>query len=459
MTPFLKQFVKIKDEKYTKSMKNNIIKSLSILGSVILLSACQTIPLKASKQLRSPDGLLHKFDGYTYYNNNEYRAFKNKLRTFSSKLSESFTSREYKGNENITISPLSIEMCLGLAIYSASGETRQELLDALNIDFLTLNKFYKVYFDDLYVDLKNDFGQIMSQLLLTNSIWLDKNVSFVDDGLDDLRDDYYCYSYQADFKNKNKESCEDIKNFISNKTKGLIKPDIKLSPKTLFVLMNTLYLKDLWNGYGNNLGFTSGTYDFVNGDNTKTTTKLLDGYYNAGHTIQTDDYSSFFTKTERGYKIYFVKPNEGKTIKDVFNQENIDYVLGENFVLQDDVKMESYETKCYFPEFKADSNLDLKQMFIEDFNVKSLFDIKTCSLSNACKNEDVYVSDFVHVAKLDVNKKGIEGAAVTYMAAAGAAGPGPYTTVYETFIVDKEFGFILTDGDDNVLFSGVVSKI
>ena len=43
---------------------------------------------------------------------------------------------------------------------------------------------------------------------------------------------------------------------------------------------------------------------------------------------------------------------------------------------------------------------------------------------------------------LAVNKSGIEGAAVTYMAYPGDAGPGPYTLVQDTFVVDKEFGFV-----------------
>ena len=57
-----------------------------------------------------------------------------------------------------------------------------------------------------------------------------------------------------------------------------------------------------------------------------------------------------------------------------------------------------------------------------------------------------------------MNKKGIEGAAVTYMAACGNAGPGEYTTVYEDFVVNKEFGFILTYSD-SVVFSGVITNI
>ena len=45
------------------------------------------------------------------------------------------------------------------------------------------------------------------------------------------------------------------------------------------------------------------------------------------------------------------------------------------------------------------------------------------------------------------------------MAYAGAAGPDEYTDIYETFEVDKEFGFILTNYYGDIIFSGTVTNI
>jgi hypothetical protein len=44
------------------------------------------------------------------------------------------------------------------------------------------------------------------------------------------------------------------------------------------------------------------------------------------------------------------------------------------------------------------------------------------------------------------------------MAGAGAPQPDPYTYLKYTFVVDKEFGFIVTRYG-NVVFSGVVNNI
>ena len=455
-------------------MKQKCLKLVTILSSVFCLTACQggnkgSFSLNSNyiqvieelrvKELRNPDGLSHN-TAYTETSQEDYKAFKNKIQIFSTKLSEAFVKYEYSNTANITISPLSVEMCLGLAVYCANGQTRTELLNALDVDFTTFNKYYKLLFNELSAVSKDASDQIASELSLTNSIWIDKDINLSEDGLDDLKNDYYCHSFEADFDKYNKETTEAIEYFIGQKTKGLIQPDLQFDPMTFFVLMNTLYLKDIWNDWGGDLNTTSET-KFKNANGNVSSKELLVGYSEHGKAIETDDYSCFFACTRYGRYLYFVKPNEGKALKDVFNKEAMQYVLNhKNYVYQDNEKLERYYTNCVFPEFKADSDIDLIKMFKNDFNVTSMFDPMKCDFSNIMKEPaSGYVEQFKHIAKLEVNKKDIEGAAVTYMAYAGAPGPDEYTDVYETFEVDKEFGFILTDYYGDIIFSGTVTNI
>lgn len=453
-------------------MKEKSLKLITILSTVFCLAACQgqnkgslsgnysdVIKKLNVKELRNPDDLEHVIS-YGQLNDSNYSNFKDKMRVFSTKLSESFVKSDYDIKSNIAISPLSIEMCLGLAVYCANGQTRTELLNALDVDFTTFNKYYKLLFNELSRLDKDASDQVASELSLTNSIWIDNDINLSETGLDDLKNDYYCHSFEADFDKYNKETTEAIEYFIEQKTKGLIQPDLQFDPKTFFVLMNTLYLKDIWNDWGGDLNTTSET-KFKNANGNVSSKELLVGYSEDGKAIETDDYSCFFACTRYGRYLYFVKPNEGKALKDVFNKEAMQYVLNhKNYVYQDNEKLERYHTNCVFPEFKADSDIDLIKMFRNDFNVTSMFDPMKCDFSNIMKEPaPSYVEQFKHIAKLEVNKKGIEGAAVTYMAYAGAAGPDEYTDVYGTFEVDKEFGFILTNYDSDIIFSGAVTNI
>ena len=176
----------------------------------------------------------------------------------------------------------------------------------------------------------------MFQILLTNSIWIDDDVTLKEEGLDALKDSYYCYSYEADFDDNNQATNKAIEDFISDKTKGLIEPTLTLPRETLFVLMNTLYLKDIWNEMGEDLSYASSDYKFTNRNGSVSNKQLLSGYYQLGKVIQQETFEVFKTSTMHGLDLYFVKGKDNQDIKDVFNKETINYVLDkDNFIYQD----------------------------------------------------------------------------------------------------------------------------
>ena len=428
------------------------------LFMIAALSGCTAFgSLAKMTLLRSPEGLSHDYS-YKEVSADSYVEFKEKMQVFASKLGSSINSLEYQAGKNTACAPISIEMCLGLAVSASSGETREELIKAIGVDYDTFAKYYKLYFNELYLEAVNEFKQVEAKIQLTNSIWIDNDVSLYEAGLDDLKNNYYCYAYEADFDGNNKATNNAMRQFIREKTNKLLDPEMNIDENTMFVLMNTLYLKDIWNDLGNNLSFASEEYKFTNVDGSVSKNKLLDGYYFDGRTMKNDDYSAFYTKTNHNFSLYFIKANENKSIKDVFNNDVITYVINRsNYVYQDDTLMEEYKTKCIFPEFKAECDLDITSILSNTFGIKTLFINGSCDFTNLTDNK-FGCSEVRHISKLEVNKKGIEGAAVTYMAKAGAAGPGPYKPVYEEYVVDEEFAFILTY-NNIILFSVIVTNI
>ena len=163
-----------------------------------------------------------------------------------------------------------------------------------------------------------------------------------------------------------------------------------------------------------------------------------------------DKYES--TKTEK------VIGNEGYTLDDIFTVDTLNNINSlESYNEYDHDNMLEYHTRCYFPEFKASYNKDIKQTLINDFGIKTLF-TDMCNFSNIT-NESVYCAGVIHQTELKVDKTGIEGAAATIMPMCGAAGPSGYTLVYEDFIVDRAFGYIICNSNGIQLFSGVICNI
>ncbi len=70
-------------------------------------------------------------------------------------------------------------------------------------------------------------------------------------------------------------------------------------------------------------------------------------------------------------------------------------------------------------------------------------------------------NEVIHKSKIDVNSKDVEGAAYTAFNTYGGepSSPENYEEVYHDYIVDKAFGFVITDSYGTVLFSGVVNSV
>lgn len=385
-----------------------------------------------------------------------------KVKTVSSsaeKFSAEFASLaygKYKTEDNFAVAPVSVYMALSLAAQSADGNTRSEILSALGISYNDLFEGFSDYYRSLFAEYRSD-GKLNGQISLSNSIWVDTRVLTKQDCIQTLADKFHCYSYKADFYNDTAAVNRTIRKFVKDKTKGLIDRDFQLSNRTLYALINTLYLKDTWSDFGDDLLFTNQNYNFINYDKTEKKTKLLQGYYCEGRAVDGEKYKTFFAETANGNKLKFILPDDGYSVDDIFTAKNLAEINGiTDYQAKDEVNKIKYSTRCQFPEFSASFNKNIKDL-LADMGIKDLFD-ENCNFSTLTDN-DVFCSAVTHATKLNVDKKGIEGAAVTIMEVDDSAQPPEYENVFYDFVIDRAFGFILTDKYDNTLFSGVVKNI
>ena len=112
--------------------------------------------------------------------------------------------------------------------------------------------------------------------------------------------------------------------------------------------------------------------------------------------------------------------------------------------------------RVLFPKFEATFNQDITDSLREDFGITRFFDKNLCDASNI--GENLYCEKVIHKCTLKVDETGLEGAAMVEIQF-GATSAAPITYVYHDLIVDKAFGFVLTDHYGTVLFSGVINSI
>lgn len=394
------------------------------------------------------------YDVMQYVWSKEYKDFANKVSKFANNAAVAIGANP---QGNTAVSPLSVFMALSMAAESANGDTRQEILDAMGITYeeLAANIKYLCYTCNQVFDRDNDKNRIKS----VNSLWVQNGVQVKDAGVNSLTSNYFADLFKMDFEGSDVN--EIIKSYISNETNGLLSPDLELTAETFLVLMNVVYLRDIWNNY-NDLQLTDQPYDFVNYDRSTLSTPLLEGYYNSGKAVETEKFRKFYTTTNAGLSMTFFVPKDGYTLDDIYTSD----VLNDPtpYVTVDTTSNPKvnyrFHTRCFFPEFEASFDDDIKDE-IQKMGVNKFFTFGGCDFSNLT-DERVFCNQIRHITKLEVSRQGIEGAAVTVEMMQGSAGPGfdekVWENVYYDFPVDRNFAYVLSKNGVPI-FTGVVKAI
>ena len=421
-------------------MKYNLKKlvfSSSLIG-LIALSSCGVNSTEVNKVYSSCNIVNKKLADYNI-SSDDYKLFIEKLNSFSAKSSANILDK----NTN-AISPLSLYMNLAMTSTITSGNTYNELINFLDIDYNDILKFTKALYG-LSMKEKLSNEEVYHKENLVNSIWISNNVKYKNECLYDLYNYFNASSFIVDYSNKNTST--NISKYISDNTNGLINPNLNFSENTIFTLINSLYASDLWNEVG--LSYTKNDYEFKNYDNTTTKKKFLVGNSFLGEAYVGDDYSCVYQKTSNDLKLTFIIPNDNKDLYTIMNNDNLNNMLKLNN--SNYIKDDSTYTRVIFPEFESKYNGDLKDK-LSTLGVKSLFD-----LSNDYKlfENDAYASSLIQMVNFKANKKGIEGAAVTLSTTDSSS----FSSNLKEFVVNKSFGYVLSDSYGVALFIGVVDNI
>ncbi len=400
-----------------------------------------------------------------YQQAKEYRA---KAKGFYWKLADAVGCNS---TDNIAVSPISAFMVLGMAAESANGDTQKEILEALGLTYEELetlapilnndmNRILSESVDEFGGKLENSENMPKNIVKSVNSIWACDRIHYNDQGLAKISTDFYSDIFRTDFKSG--EGNKLMNSYIKNETRGFLDINLDVPPSTVMALMNVLYIKEIWNQSGNDLIETKDEYEFSNTDKTIRKGKLLNGYYHSGRALVAEKFRKFYTVTNSGYKLTFLVPNDGYSASDIYNVECLG--LNTPYTYSEDNKI--FHTRCFFPEFKTEFFESIKGS-VQKLGIKQFFTDGGCDFSSLVASIDnapgVYCSDVKQAAKFEVQKSGIEGAAVTVATMEAATSPGPdakvYEDVYEDFIVDRAFAYTFEDPYGNVIFTGVVNKI
>lgn len=351
---------------------------------------------------------------------------------------------------NRMVSPYSAKMCLALLANGARGDTKQQILDAIDVaDIDTYNAEVK----ELLARYASYAG-IMS-LETANSLWLNQT-SFGGKGKFLAE---YQHAMQEYFSAEAREvtsdnSIEEVNAWVNEKTHEKI-PDILSEEHRDFAtaLVNAVYFKAAWENAFNEHLTESGDFHNIDG-----TTGKLDfmqntdhyGYYEKdGVKAVQIDYGRF-----DGEETYIQDPNYSFSMYIMLCDDNAAQLNVDAFLK--DATFESRRVRVKIPKFEMEYSLGLKELLMaigivdafdaEKADLGAMFDLSAC-------HGNLYVSDALQKTYIKIDENGTEAAAVTAILVKLTSAMKPVEPI--EFTADKPFYFAIRDNTNGeLLFVG-----
>lgn len=345
-----------------------------------------------------------------------------------------------KGGESVVISPYSILTALALTANGAAGETLSEMEATLGFKLDELNEFLPSYTSSLPSTEK-------SKLTTANSIWIrndgsiEVKPSFIQRNVDLYRADAYAAPFDE-------STLYDVNKWISDRTDGMIGKMLeKIDPATVMYLINAVLFDAEWqNIYYENF-VVKGAFTNAEGK-AETADFMYDSETGLGFRLNgavglVRDYA------ERGYEFVAVLPNGKTTPEEYLRELDPKELTG---ALTD--SLESADT-C-IPKFSIEYSAELKDV-LRGLGMKVPFDPMHADFSElGTSGGNIYISNVIHRAKIEVNERGTKAGAATVVDLAAGGMPVEKLEVR----LDRPFIFFINDKATHTpIFCGIVNSV
>ena len=356
---------------------------------------------------------------------------------------------------NAVFSPVSLYYALSILGTGASGKTEAEILEALGVsDKAELSdqcaRLYRryAYTREREKLLADEYGEEPSDsaISLADSLWISDDITLRPEYQDICAKDFYTSSYHVDFKDG--ETAKRMGQWISDRTEGVLAPEIELSPDTVLAIINTLYFYGGWQ-YSFNEGLTEED-DFTLRDGSEVTVPFMNRTDETRGFIRGDGYTLSGLSTNNNWEVLFLLPDEGTDINTFINDSER---LGEVFA-ETEGKWRTGRVIWKIPKFSFGSSFDLKEALMS-MGMESMYDSLKAEFSDMSE-DPLYVDRTIQEAHIGVDEEGVEGAAYTMIAVAGSSAMPQEEPEIVRMTLDRPFLFAVHDYRNDVwLFLGI----
>ncbi|MEA3452897.1 MAG: serpin family protein [Patescibacteria group bacterium] len=355
-----------------------------------------------------------------------------------------------KEEGNIFFSPYSMSSSLAMTYEGARGETAEQMRSVF-------------YFPDdderRRTEYAKMFGEINREdkdykLHTANALWAEKNFEFLNDYFN-IIDQYYGGKVtNVDFQRNAEKARIIINNWVEEKTNNKIKdliPKNVLNPATRLVLTNAIYFKGSWvqqfdEDNTRDQDFKIDKNNIVRVSMMERTDKEARFNYAENEDLQILEMP--YSGEELSMLIFLPKEDNLDKLENLFNSQNL---------LKWKEELKEERVKIFIPKFKFET----KYLMAEDLREMGMPIALSASadFSGMTGDKDLFISEVIHQAFVEVNEEGTEAAAATAVIMEElSAGPNNEPKIL-TFRADHPFMFLIEHNlTGNILFMGRVTN-
>lgn len=308
-------------------------------------------------------------------------------------------------NKNLFFSPYSISAALAMTYAGARNETEMEMSKTLkfSLDKNNFHRSFKMMSDTLMENAKTKGVEIN----IANSLWAQKDYSFLDEYYD-LTKKYYNSGFKyVDFIHQSEKARKTINKWVEKKTEEMI-PDLlaegTITDETRLVLVNAIYFYGIWDE-----AFKK-----------KLTKKSI--FYLTKEKNKEVDFMNLYRKQIQYYENNLIQaielPYAGKNIsmmillpKERNGIQKLEKYLSNSNYENWSNSLEERKVNVSLPKFEMESSYDLANILGELGMPLAFTDM--ADFSGMTGKKDLKISKVIHKAVIEVSEKGTEAAAST----------------------------------------------
>jgi serpin B len=353
---------------------------------------------------------------------------------------------------NLFFSPYSISTSLAMTYAGARGQTETEMASVLHFNLAQTN--LHAAFGALGTRMNRIQRWNRITLATANSLWCQKDYHFADVFLNLVHKFYHAEAREVDFKHSAPAAAKEINGWVKRQTNRKIKDAVEpgqFTDQTRLVLCNAIYFKGKWQHQFKVRDTEPAPFHVTTNETVTVPMMSQEAHFK---TARSDD---------RAVELLEL-PYSGTDLSMIILLPEVDYPSPEveqpglpdleRKLTADNLRTwlakldqaNSHETEVALPRFTTTQSFELAKE-LKSLGMPSAFN-DSADFSGMEATTNLFVSDVIHKAFVEVNESGTEAAAVTLEFVSLRGRP-------ESFTVDHPFIFLIREnGSGSILFVG-----